>query len=160
MLLILYGPAGAGKTTLGKALAADVGALFYDADQDLLPEMREYIARNELFPQALRDRYARHVATRINACLQVSRDVIVAQALIKQVNRDFFAAQFPLVRFVAITANRETLLARIAARADHVSPVFAERILQAFEPSMADLTVNNEEIIPALALLRQEWAML
>src|SRR5690606_4548719 len=56
-LLVLFGIPGAGKTYVGRVLAADFGFHFRDVDQDLPDEMREAIVNKQPVTDAMRDAF-------------------------------------------------------------------------------------------------------
>ncbi|MGE3179630.1 MAG: AAA family ATPase [Vicinamibacterales bacterium] len=98
MVIIVMGPAGAGKSTIARALAADLGWMFIDGDDrrpDLLRELHGIMAR-------VMDR----------------RDhLVLACAALTGEERSLLQGDLRPVRFVYLKAPRAELEARLSRRA-------------------------------------------
>lgn len=119
MVLIVMGVSGAGKTTIGRALAAALGWTFVDAD-DLHPAANvAKMARNEPLTDADRDPWLASVRDVIAAALAREESLVVACSALKARYRARLAADDPLVRFVYLKASEEVLSHRLADRPRH-----------------------------------------
>ena len=121
MVVVLMGVCGCGKTTVGRALAADLGWPFLDAD-DFHPEanvakMRAGIALTDDNRWPWLDRLAAEMAT-INAR---GAHAVLACSALRQAYRDRLARGGD-VRFVHLKGDRATLAPRIKARTGHYMP--------------------------------------
>ena len=116
MVLILMGPMGSGKTTIGKMLAEKLGWPFYDGDRfhpkENVEKMRAGIALTDedrrLWLQKLRDKIQRWLKER--------QDTILACSALKQAYRDILGVDQKTVRTVYLIGSYELLRKRIEGR--------------------------------------------
>jgi gluconokinase len=116
---IVMGVSGAGKTTVGQALAAALGWDFYDADHFHPPEN---IARmSGGIPLSDIDRHPWLVALHdlISACLAEDRPGVLACSALKKRYRQALYAGFKQVQLVYLRGDYGTILERISERIDH-----------------------------------------
>ena len=113
------GVAGAGKTTVGTALAKRLAWEFLDADDDHPPANVAKMARDRpLTDDDRRDwieagceRVARHVAR--------GEDVVLACSALREAHRALLAAAAPRVEIVHLAAPPDVIERRLAARGGH-----------------------------------------
>ena len=116
MVLILMGPMGSGKTTIGKMLAGKLGWPFYDGDsfhpKKNVEKMRAGIALTDedrrLWLEKLRDNIQRWLKER--------QDTILACSALKQAYRDILGVDQKTVRTVYLKGSYELLRKRIEGR--------------------------------------------
>ena len=116
MVLILMGPMGSGKTTIGKMLAAKLGWPFYDGDsfhpKENVEKMRAGIALTDedrrLWLEKLRDN--------IQSWLKERQDTILACSALKQAYRDILGVDQKTVRTVYLKGSYQLLRKRIEGR--------------------------------------------
>ena len=116
MVLILMGPMGSGKTTIGKMLAGKLGWPFYDGDsfhpKENVEKMRAGIALTDedrrLWLEKLRDN--------IQRWLEQRQDTILACSALKQAYRDILGVDQETVRTVYLKGSYELLRKRIEER--------------------------------------------
>ena len=111
------GVVGAGKTTVGKLLAQQLGWRFADADDFHSPENIEKIRRGIALTDADR---APWLAAMHDAILQWNREgqnVVLACSALKRSYRDQLRASG--LQFVYLKGNRELILNRLRARHGH-----------------------------------------
>jgi len=116
MVLILMGPMGSGKTTIGKMLAEKLGWPFYDGDsfhpKENVEKMRAGIALTDedrrLWLEKLRDD--------IQRWLKEDQDTILACSALKQAYRDILGVDQKTVRTVYLKGPYELLRKRIEER--------------------------------------------
>ncbi len=120
--VVVMGVSGAGKTTVGRALAEVLGAEFIDGD-----DLHSEAARAKMtagHPLDDDDRWP--WLDRIGAALRWERDgrgTVVASSALRRAYRDRIrAAVGPRLRFVYLKASPELMRARVAARKDHYMP--------------------------------------
>jgi len=116
MVLILMGPMGSGKTTIGKMLAEKLGWPFYDGDsfhpKENVEKMRAGIALTDedrrLWLEKLRDN--------IQGWLKKRQDTILACSALKQAYRDILGVDQKTVRTVYLKGSYQLLRKRIEER--------------------------------------------
>jgi gluconokinase len=117
MIVIVMGVAGAGKTTVGRALAAALGWPFVDAD-DLHPAANvDRMRRGQPLDDADRAPWLQAVASTI----RTMKDGVVACSALKRAYRDALRVRDD-VRFVYLVVDRAVLERRLAARRGHYMP--------------------------------------
>jgi gluconokinase len=149
MVIIIMGPAGAGKTTVGRALATALGWPFVDAD-DVHPA--ENVARMRAgIPLTDADRapWLAALARLVSEAVAGQRSLVLAcSALTRAYRRRLVPASARhAVRFVHLHATPALLAARLGGRPDHFFPAaLLESQLDALEAPGA------EEPAPVLTL--------
>ena len=116
MVLILIGPMGCGKTTIGKMLAGKLGWSFYDAD-DFHPEenvkkMRAGMALSD----EDRDLWLKTLHDHIQRWLKDGQKTILACSALKQAYRNILGVNQSTVRTVYLKGSYELLRKRIEER--------------------------------------------
>ncbi|MCY1017373.1 gluconokinase [Pyxidicoccus sp. MSG2] len=140
MVVIVMGVSGAGKTTVGRALAAALGWRFVDAD-DLHPKAS--IAKMAAgVPLTDEDRWPWLQVLRgvMEDALARGEDLVMACSALKRSYRTVLEVDPSRMRWVYLNAPREVLARRLAQRHGHFMP-----------PSLLDSQLATLEI-PADAL--------
>lgn len=121
MVVVIMGPAGSGKTTVGSALAKAIGWDFHDADEF---HSAASIAKMEQ-GHALTDSDRMPWLAAMHEAIATwttngTQNVVLACSALKHEYRGILASgQESHVRFVYLKASRELLEARLRARAGH-----------------------------------------
>lgn len=145
MLIILFGLAGAGKNYVGEILADQFGYYHWDADEAIPQEMRETIAQKKIITQAMRDQFTATIISKITELRKYHQKIVISQALYKEKNRKELYEAHPESKFIQITANIDTITARLKKRNDWVDEEYAKKISENFEePSLLYATITNE----------------
>ena len=119
MIIYLFGIACAGKTYIGKLLAERHGFKFFNADTWISAEqLAEYKLHGE-FSQNTRDAIHQSIAEKI-ALFDRTQDIVVAQASIKECNRQQIIRLNPDIIMLWVKADLPTLLARADDRNDYI----------------------------------------
>ena len=117
MIVVVMGVSGAGKTTIGRALAEALGWPFVEAD-DLHPQANvDKMRRGEPLDDADRAPWLARVADQ----MRTLGDGVVACSALKKAYRDRLRVR-PDVRFVLLDVPQELLQARLAQRRGHYMP--------------------------------------
>jgi gluconokinase len=111
------GVSGAGKTTVGRALAERTGWAFIDADDVHPPENVAKMARGEPLTDADREPWLRALAALIDAHRARGGALVLACSALRARYRDLLRR--PEVRFVFLEGDRETIRERLEARTGH-----------------------------------------
>ena len=148
--IVVMGVCGTGKSTIGRRLADALDCPYADAD-DFHPEanvakMRSGIALNdgdrEPWLDCLREMMASH--------LQSGHSIVLACSALREVYRERLQPTgFPL-RFIFLQGDRDLLVERVNARADHyMPPALVDSQLATLEvPSPADALWCNVASAP------------
>jgi len=149
-LLVLMGPAGSGKTVVGRRVAARLGVDFVDGDD--LHDVVDIEAMSRGVP--LDDRRREPWLDRLHAELAVRREqgVVLACSALRVSYRRRLERGLRGLRFVALMANRDVLQGRLAARRDHFAgPSLLESQLDALELSDEVVVVDADAPVDVVA---------
>ncbi len=132
---LVMGVSGGGKSSLGRALAERLGAIFIDADDLHPPENIAWMARGNPLDDAMRWPW-------LDACgaamVQHER-VILACSALKRSYRDRLRVAVPDLRIVFPELTYEVVAARVAGREKHfMPPSLLESQFATLEPPTAD----------------------
>jgi carbohydrate kinase (thermoresistant glucokinase family) len=120
-VLLLCGPAGCGKTTLGRLAAQATGAQFLDADDLHSPEAITKMRTGHGLSEADRTPWLQRVAQRMQ---QVpSRGMVIACSALRQRHREILTGGRQDVLTVYLKVPRATLAQRLGARKNHFAGV-------------------------------------
>ena len=121
-ILVVMGVSGAGKTTVGEAIAARLGWAFVDGD-DLQPEANlAKMAGGQPLTDADRAPWLAAVKAWIDARLAAAEPGLITCSALKRSYRDFLVAGRPTVRILYLRADRATLESHLAHRTGHFMP--------------------------------------
>ena len=122
MIIILMGVSGSGKSTIGSALAADLGWQFYDGD-DFMPQANVEKMRNGT-PLTDEDRKPWYdiLHAKIEASLAHGESAVLACSALKQAYRQNLSAGDERVKFVHLKGDYDLIRGRLEARHDHFMP--------------------------------------
>ncbi|MBX9595257.1 MAG: gluconokinase [Roseomonas sp.] len=119
-LILVMGVSGAGKSTVGQAIAATLGLPFADAD-DFHPEANiAKMSRGEALNDD--DRWPWLAAIGAHLAAHRGRGCIVTCSALKRVYRDALREAAPDLRLVFLTGDPALVAARQAARQNHFMP--------------------------------------
>jgi len=130
MFVIVMGVAGAGKTTIGRQLAAALGWPFYDADDFHSQESVAKMAAGMPLAESDRGPWLRQLAALIASETGKAADGVLACSALRKAHREMIRAAGN-VTFVYLKADRDLIAARMAARRGHY--MAAELIDSQFE---------------------------
>lgn len=135
--LVLFGPAGCGKSTIGRAVAARSHACFVDADDFHTDEAIAKMEAGEALTDADRLPWLHRLARYLHE--DPSRRIVLACSALKERYRQILAGDGSpgIVRplFVYLEVPPDVLAQRLATRREHFAgPALLESQLQTLEP--------------------------
>lgn len=142
MVILLMGVTGAGKTTVGRALAADLQWKFADADSyhsaANVAKMRAGIALTD----ADREPWLASLHRAISGWLRAGENVVLACSALKAAYRQRLLTA-PAVKLIYLRAGRELVAARLAQRKNHyMNPALVDSQFATLEEPLDALTVD------------------
>jgi carbohydrate kinase (thermoresistant glucokinase family) len=151
-LVVLIGPAGSGKTTIGRLVASELGVPFADGD-DFHPQAnRRRMAAGEPLDDEQRAPWLAALHTRLAAAHDQGTGLVLACSALKRSHRRQLLGELRDVSLVQLEADRETLAARLAGRRDHFFPSsLLDSQLTAFEPLTEGHVVDGRAAPGAVA---------
>lgn len=152
------GPAGAGKTTVGTALAAALGWPFVDGDDFHSSENRMRLSRGEALTDAERAPWLATLRGMIERAVEHGDSIVLACSALKRSYREALvprgAREAGQVRFVYLDVSPDGLRARLRSRVGHFAPpVLLGSQLQTLEepgPDEGVLTLEGEQPVAEL----------
>eukprot|EP00928_Gymnodinium_smaydae_P059186 TRINITY_DN4242_c1_g3_i1.p1 TRINITY_DN4242_c1_g3~~TRINITY_DN4242_c1_g3_i1.p1 ORF type:complete len:207 (-),score=35.97 TRINITY_DN4242_c1_g3_i1:217-837(-) len=149
LLIYLFGLPGAGKNFVGELLRDEWGMEFADADEWLLEDMKQSLARGEGFTPEQRDRYYTTVAARIGQLKAAvaavdqdesggedaspSRGLAVAQATFKAKHRQLVKTAHPEAQLWWVQAAESDRMQRLQKGGNRVDTELGRKMLADFE---------------------------
>ena len=141
MVVIIMGVVGAGKTTVGRLLAARLGWQFADADDFHSDRNIEKISRGIALDDDDRAPWLASLHSAIERWNTERKNVVLACSALKRAYREELRA--PGVRFVYLAGDYQTIRERLGARRGHFA---TDSILQSqfadLEPPSAAISVE------------------
>ena len=149
------GVSGSGKTTVGSALAAELGWRFVDADDHHTPASVAKMARGEPLTDADRWPWLDQLRAIIVAALAANEPLVLACSALKAAYRARLVdGDAQRVRFVHLTGTPDVLRARLEGRAGHfMKPGMLASQLATLEPPADAWTLDAAQ--PADALVTE-----
>lgn len=125
MVIVVMGVSGVGKTTVGRALAVQLGWPFRDADDVHSAASVARMRRGEPLTDAHRAPWLAALARIIATCTRDGRPLVLACSALSGAHRDTLLAGVRAgddVRFVHLRAERAVLAERLGRRTGHFFP--------------------------------------
>lgn len=118
MQVVVMGPSGVGKTTMGRALASELAVPFIDGDDLHSPEAVAKMSGGEPLSDSDRAPWLEKVARSFEG----GASAVVACSALAVRYRDALRAHAPSIFFVELDAGAELLAARMEYRDGHFMP--------------------------------------
>jgi gluconokinase len=143
MVIVVMGPAGAGKSTVGQALATSLQWPFHDADELHAPEHVARMRAGTPLTDADREPWLGRVRAIVEKAATTGTSGVVACSALRERYRRRIADGLPAVRFVFLQASPDLLRHRVGGRPAHFAPVtLVESQLAELEPPPDGLTLD------------------
>ena len=151
MVIVVMGPTGSGKTTIGSLLAARLGWYFVDADEFHSPANKEKMHRGIPLTDEDRLPWLEAIHEQIERWLAEKRNVVLACSALKQSYRDLLWSS-PEVKLVYLKGSYDLIHERLLARKGHFANehILAGQFADLEEPANAitvDISRSPEEIV-------------
>lgn len=158
-ILIFMGVSGVGKSTLGLAVAAELGWPFYDGDDSHPQENVAKMAAGIPLTDADRRPWLAHLHALIADHLARGEPAVLACSALKPAYRDQLRAGHEEVLFVYLRGDRERIGRRLAKRQGHYMPagLLDSQFAALEEPEQGEALVVDMDAtaVEVIALLRR-----
>ena len=136
--MVVMGVTGAGKTTIGRLLAAQLGWRFADADQFHPKANVEKMSRGIALTDADRKPWLAAMRSSIQQWISQNRNAVLACSALKRAYRAELMAG-PEVRFVYLRGDYETVARQLRTRHGHFATeaILADQFATLEEPACA-----------------------
>ena len=140
---IVMGVSGSGKTTVGKALASELGWDFYDADDFHPPENISKMENRIPLTDSDRAPWLAALHRLIESCLTRNRPGVLACSALKERYRQRLIEGNDEVQLVYLRGSYELIWSRMSVRKDHyMKPEMLKSQFEALEEPAGALTVD------------------
>lgn len=120
--IVVMGVAGCGKSAVGTALAATLGAIFIEGDQLHPPENVARMASGEPLTDQLREGWLDTIGERIVVSVGQGEGVVAACSALKRSYRERLSGFCPEIVFLYLEIDAATARRRVASRKGHFMP--------------------------------------
>lgn len=148
--VLVMGPPGAGKSTLGKTLAAKLGYAFVEGDDLHSKGNRKKMIDGIVLNDVDRVPWLATIGDVLNRWRAAETGVVLACSALKRTYRDALRAGRPELRLVYLRTDTATLSVRVKTRPGHfMPPSLLDAQLRMFEPPAPDeqpITVTTQPV--------------
>ncbi len=146
MIVVVMGVACAGKTTIGKLLAEQLGWMFVDADDFHSAANIEKISQGTALDESDREPWLEAIRTAELRWTSERQDVVLACSALRRAYREKLDIG-PEVRFVYLNASGELISQRLLSRRGHfASPLLLASQFDTLEEPDDAITVRAEKL--------------
>jgi gluconokinase len=155
MVIVVMGPTGSGKTTIGSLLAARLGWAFVDADEFHSAANKDKMHRGIPLTDADRLPWLQSIHDQIERWLAEKRSVVLACSALKQSYRNLLWSGSSDIRLIYLKGSYDLIYQRLLARKGHFANehILAGQFADLEEPADAitvDIGPSPEEVVDEL----------
>ncbi len=155
MIVIVMGVSGAGKTTVGRALATALGWEFHDGDELHSEASKLKMHRGVALDDADRAPWLSAIRKLILSMLSEGRDGVLACSALKQSYRDEIVVDPNAVKVVYLKGSKEVIAERLRNRGGHfMNPDLLQSQFDTLEEPgdaiVVDVSMAPEAIVNAI----------
>lgn len=150
MVVILMGVSGAGKTTVGRELAAGLGWTFYEGDDLHAPANIEKMSRGLPLTDEDRMPWLRGLRELIAGCLRRGENAVVTCSALKRSYREILKDGDEGVVFVYLKADPRRVAERLERRHGHFAKgnILESQLATLEEPSPEEALTVDASALP------------
>ena len=154
IIAVVMGVSGSGKTTIGRALASELGADFLEGDKFHPPSNVAKMSRGEPLDDADRWPWLDRLAEELARARSSGRSVVLACSALKRSYRDRLRRGAPDLRLVYLKGDKALILERLRARKQHfMPPGLLDSQFKALEEPGSEETPIVIDVTPPLEIL-------
>jgi len=155
MIIVLMGVCGCGKTTVGRTLAAQIGAVFAEGDTFHPPSNVAKMEAGTPLTDDDRLPWLRAIGEALDGWVAKGATVVLACSALRERYRTLLAEGRSGVRFVHLKGDRALIAGRLAARQGHYMPpsLLPSQLATLEEPADAlvvDIGAEPEAIVHSI----------
>jgi gluconokinase len=156
------GVCGSGKSTLGAALARELGASFLEGDEFHPPDNVARMAAGVALTDADRQSWLQNLGARLGDARHAGQAVVLSCSALKRSYRDTLRSQAPDLALVYLAGTPDLLAQRMAARKGHYMPpsLLASQLATLEPPQEDEHALTLDVALAPDALLHEALAWL
>jgi gluconokinase len=145
-ILLLMGVAGAGKTTVGRRLAAELGWPYFEADDFHSAANRDKMSRGIPLDDADRAPWLAAIRAQIDESSAAGQSAVFSCSALKDRYRQTLLQGAATVSLIYLAADRATIEARVSQRPGHfLKPELVQSQFDALEAPAQALTLDARQ---------------
>ena len=154
IIAVVMGVSGSGKTTIGRALARELGADFLEGDEFHPQSNVAKMSRGEPLDDADRWPWLDRLADELARARSEGRSAVLACSALKRSYRDRLRRGAPDLRLVFLTGDKALILERMRTRKQHfMPPALLDSQLAVLEEPGPDESPIVIDVTPPLEIL-------
>ncbi len=143
MIVVIMGVSGAGKTTIGSALARDLGWRFLDADDYHSPQNVAKMAAGQALGDADREPWLEKLNLELRQSDARGENVVLACSALKENYRRRLSAGIEPMQYVYLKGDLDLIRSRLGERSHRYMPSsLLESQFTALEPPQEAITID------------------
>jgi len=144
MLIYLYGLPGVGKNFIGNIYKSKFNFYFQDADEYLPEKMKNKLKQEQHFTIEDVRKYHHIIANKIYKLKKKHQNLVISQASLFIKHRQIIKNKNPLIKFIYIKSDRNTILNRLNYRNGYVTPIYMLELEKFLEIDKNNDFINNK----------------